>query len=305
MVVLDLSLSIAEDELPGREACCPAADRRGRPGRPRRLLGRAVRAAPPGTPASELGPLLRVFAPGVSGRPNPWWGTFRAGTRISSALGLAREMLVRDGVDDGSIVLVSDLETAPDDVEIVHGPLASSRGRGSTCASFRSRRRATAFGLVEGILGDEGSPPLLLGPQAEPMLEAERDEPRADETLLLGGLLFAALAFYERFAGRLSLPRAGAEERNMTRRSDRPAPPARARRDRLSRARRRLLALLARSRPRSARAHRRRPYRSLPSRAASGERGDGPGRFGRERRRGRRHRASRGDRALRLSRLED
>ncbi len=75
---------------------------------------------PPGTPASEL----EAAAAACSSRPSrrrrrP---STRGGTRSGRARGsrrrstLARDMLVRDKVKDGFIVLVSDLETAPDDV---------------------------------------------------------------------------------------------------------------------------------------------------------------------------------------------
>ena len=77
----------------------------------------AYELLPPGTPASHLRPMLRLLVPPRLGNPvNPWTGTFRAGTRISSALDLARSILERDEVEDASILLVSDLETAPDDV---------------------------------------------------------------------------------------------------------------------------------------------------------------------------------------------
>ena len=51
---------------------------------------------PPGTPASELRPMLRLLVPPRLGPPvNPWSITFRAGTKVSAALQLARDMLRR------------------------------------------------------------------------------------------------------------------------------------------------------------------------------------------------------------------
>ena len=62
---------------------------------------------PPGTPASELQPMLRLLVPPRLGPPvNPWSITFRAGTKVSAALQLARDMLQRDGIESGSILLV-------------------------------------------------------------------------------------------------------------------------------------------------------------------------------------------------------
>ena len=104
----------------------------------------AYELLPPGTPASQLRPLLRLLVPPRLGPPvNPWTQTFRAGTQISTAIELAQDMLERDHVVDGSVLLVSDLETAPDDVP-------DSRVRSRACGrtesdsrSFRSGRRPT------------------------------------------------------------------------------------------------------------------------------------------------------------------
>ena len=97
VVVLDLSLSITDDDYTAI----------------RRTLRRLVaedasiglvvfsdvpyEMLPPGTPASELTPMLRLLiAPRLGPVQNPWTQTFRAGTRISVALGLAKSMLERD-----------------------------------------------------------------------------------------------------------------------------------------------------------------------------------------------------------------
>ena len=53
---------------------------------------------------------LRTF-----GIASPWNATFRGGTRISVGLELARAILRRDRVSHGSVILVSDLDDAPDD----------------------------------------------------------------------------------------------------------------------------------------------------------------------------------------------
>jgi hypothetical protein len=166
---------------------------------------------PPGTPASELEPLLGVLQPSKSKATppiNPWWDTFRAGTRISSALALARDMLERDKVEDGFIVLVSDLETAPEDVQ------ATSRVVQDIQRSDVDMRVVPMSASSDSLRLFEG----LLGPKAFASLPAETGEERTFESalgsgvptglLLLGGLLFALLALHEQFAGRLALPRA-------------------------------------------------------------------------------------------------
>ena len=94
----------------------------------------AYEMMPPGTRGSELRPLLRFFEPpggfgqappppqrgfgsrgagnrGGFGFPDsPWGGSFRGGTRISTGLAVARQILDRDGVSPPSVLLVSDLD---------------------------------------------------------------------------------------------------------------------------------------------------------------------------------------------------
>jgi hypothetical protein len=85
----------------------------------------AYELLPPGTPAIELEGLRRYFVPlerELAGEMRtvsvgrlrfpeaPWNATLTAGTRISTGLRLAREVLAREGVPNGKVVLVSDLE---------------------------------------------------------------------------------------------------------------------------------------------------------------------------------------------------
>jgi hypothetical protein len=84
----------------------------------------AYELMPPGSPPSELQSLIRFFKPlnpseggrfNLSYPSNPWNELFSAGTSVSTGLGLARKMLLRDGVENGSVLLVSDLDTAGSD----------------------------------------------------------------------------------------------------------------------------------------------------------------------------------------------
>jgi hypothetical protein len=81
---------------------------------------------PPGTRGDELAPLVRFFEPvGRSGShrfgrsfrypQNPWAGSFRGGTRISTGLTVARQMIARDGITNGTVMLMSDLDNSPFD----------------------------------------------------------------------------------------------------------------------------------------------------------------------------------------------
>ena len=92
----------------------------------------AYTLVPPGTPGRELLPLLRYFEPtSTSGElPRNPWERFRAGTRISEGLKVAREVLLERGADDSSIVLVSDLEILPDEIFALADVAALLRGDG-------------------------------------------------------------------------------------------------------------------------------------------------------------------------------
>ena len=209
VVVLDLSLSITDDDY--------ATIRRTL----RRLvaedasIGLAVfsdapyELLPPGTSAKELQPILRLLvAPRLGPVQNPWTQTFRAGTRISVALELAKGMLERDGVDKGSILLVSDLETAPDDVPALARTIDLIQRAGIKLRVVPLAPSSDALRLFSGLLEKDAVAGLVQN--------HDRAEPEASSNgvetpvlfLILGALVFGLLAAHERFAGRLALPRA-------------------------------------------------------------------------------------------------
>jgi len=209
VVVLDLSLSIAE----------------GAYGDLRRTLRRLIAAdAPiglvvfsdvpyellrPGTPARELQPLLRLLVPPRTGPSvNPWAGAFRSGTRISTALRLAEEMLDRDDVENGSVLLVSDLQTAPEDYSALTRTLERLKSRSIAVRVVPISALSDGRRIFEGVLGADtyAAPDDTNG--ADPgALRRESGSDLPVALLVLGALLFVALAAHERFAGRLSLPR--------------------------------------------------------------------------------------------------
>lgn len=85
----------------------------------------AYQALPPGTPATELRAFERFFVvpgqttPGSIPLPsnNPWSSQFSAGTRISTGLRLALDVVRDRRVDRPSVVLVSDLDDDAGDIE--------------------------------------------------------------------------------------------------------------------------------------------------------------------------------------------
>lgn len=87
---------------------------------------------PPGTPGRELLPIIRYLKPvGTGGElpVNPWQD-FRAGTRISAGIEVAREALLREGVPRGSVVLISDLDILPDEVQRLAAEIAELKRNG-------------------------------------------------------------------------------------------------------------------------------------------------------------------------------
>ena len=156
--------------------------------------------------------MLRLLVPQELGRTplNPWTQTFRGGTRISSALELARTMLERDAVERGSILLVSDLETAPDDIPALARTVQSLRESSIELRAVglapSSDARLIFGGLLEANQFDAPA-----GTEDE-FLSSSEATSRVPQTLLVLGLcFFLALAAHERFGGRLGLGRARAE----------------------------------------------------------------------------------------------
>jgi hypothetical protein len=138
---------------------------------------------------------------------NPWTGTFRAGTRISTALELARSILERDEVGNASILLVSDLETAPDDVPALVQTVDTIRRSDIAFRVVGLAPSSDARTIFGGLL-QRGEFEVASGGSFE---EQEANSTGASSDLplalvVLGGLFFLALAAHQRFAGRLALP---------------------------------------------------------------------------------------------------
>lgn len=209
VVVLDLSLSILDDQSGVvRRTLQSLVDTDARVGvvvfsdTPYELL-------PPGTPAKELRPIIRLLTPNAAGKViSPWTDTFRSGTRISSALQLAQDMLVGDRVKDGSILLVSDLETAPDDVPATARILTKIQRSGTPVRLLALGPSSDARTLFGGILGPGAFTPLAEGPVRTPEPPDAKRRPLPKALLLFGLLFLVALAAHERYGGRLALPRA-------------------------------------------------------------------------------------------------
>jgi hypothetical protein len=166
----------------------------------------AYELLPPGTPVSEFRPLLRLLLAGKKGVPvNPWTRGFSAGTQISSALQLAGSMLVRNHVRHGSILLVSDLISAPEDVPQLARTLEELRRESIPVRVVPLSPLNDGRTIFQGLLGKRAFiPPSELGTGQALRTGSPAQLPTG--LIVLAGLLLAVLAANERFAGRLALP---------------------------------------------------------------------------------------------------
>lgn len=128
MLVLDLSASVSEGGLDVTVEKLSSTDEK---------TGLVVfsdgayELLPPGSPSRELSSLLRYFKVRADGTlPRNPWEEFRGGTRISAGMEFARQVLHREGVSRGSIVLVSDLEIDPDEIARLSEVLALIKSEG-------------------------------------------------------------------------------------------------------------------------------------------------------------------------------
>jgi von Willebrand factor type A domain len=162
---------------------------------------------PPGTPAAELEQMLRLLVPPRLGPPiNPWTGGFRAGTRVSSALELARDMLERDRVRNGSILLVSDLETAPEDVPPLTRTVGSLRRSSIDLRVLGLAPSSDARRIFGGLL-QEGAFEATPGGVEEVGEGSAQDAGLPVLLIVLAALFLLALAGHELFVGRLAVTR--------------------------------------------------------------------------------------------------
>jgi hypothetical protein len=127
VVVLDVSASISDDHYARIAATLDRIARsRGRYG----LVvfsDVAYQALPPGTRAAEFKPYVRFFDVGGRDRPgelpelprSPWTDSFSAGTRISTGLELALDVIRFEQLRDPAVLLVSDLDNESGDLERV------------------------------------------------------------------------------------------------------------------------------------------------------------------------------------------
>lgn len=186
----------------------------------------AYEALPPGTRAAELQPYRRYFTPlqqeaepgfppvSVGNLPfpsNPWTLGLSGGTRISTGLALALDVLRRERIKDGSVVLLSDLGDDPSDLPRLGNVLVDyERARlplRVVALTPSLADKETFQGLLQrgqGTLEEAPPPPKRIGPSST---DPRATVPRA---LLFAALaLLGALGLSELWLGRLRWRPAG------------------------------------------------------------------------------------------------
>ena len=174
----------------------------------------AYELLPPGSPSSELRPLLRYFSasspkPGPdSFPPNPWSTNFSGGTQISSGLAVAHAALLRAGKPKGPILLVSDLDTAPDDVPRVALAFNQFRAQGVPFRIVAVSPRPDNLSLFKNLAGP-GAFTHPVQRTSGGLGQTEGAEGGHTPWLLISLALcvLAALAANEHWNGRLPVPR--------------------------------------------------------------------------------------------------
>jgi hypothetical protein len=100
----------------------------------------AYEMLPPGTRGDEVRPMLRYYAAGkgpaafvtLGAQVTPWSAAFLGGTNISRGLALARDVLQRERIRHGSVLLVSDLGDSSSDVPLLTQEIGEYQRAGIT-----------------------------------------------------------------------------------------------------------------------------------------------------------------------------
>ncbi len=170
----------------------------------------AYELLPLGTPGRELLPFLRYFSTAGGNEPpahHPW-EDFRAGTRVSEGLRVAHEVLRREGADDASLLLVSDFEILPDEIQRVAAQVAEIREDGVEVRFVplqpTPERRARVAAILRGatVLREERGDAPVQAPEARSLASAV---PWA--FVGVAGLLVLLVAVNERLLWRLEVRR--------------------------------------------------------------------------------------------------
>jgi hypothetical protein len=177
----------------------------------------AALGSPLSTPAADLSGLSRLFTPSSAMTRGPWGESFDGGTIISRAIDLARRVLVRAQARHGRVVLVSDLQDNPKDLDRLHRQLvllAETHARFTLMPLPPTRDSALSLAQLSApyraVFGDHiivSKPFLVAGTNGRPLVHAATLRARYPAVALLLALLLGASAlavsFFPRLAWRL------------------------------------------------------------------------------------------------------
>ena len=217
VVVLDVSLSVTDPVYRRIHNSIEMLANGGQPVGMVAFSDVAYEMLPPGSPPEELKAMLRFWRPlpaADDAMPwdraypaNPWTAGFSAGTKISGGLELAKDVLEREQIENGSILLVSDLDTAPSDEPALTLSVADIRAAGIEVRVVPLFPIAEDRAFFAQILGKDA---LVTPPQL-----AAQSRQRADSSLLgtnpsllalLGGLVLLLLTVNEWWGARVEIP---------------------------------------------------------------------------------------------------
>jgi hypothetical protein len=157
----------------------------------------AYLALPPGTPAAELRQFERFFQlpratePGLLPvpPPSPWTDDFGAGTRISTGLEVARDVIERQHLRNPAVLLVSDLDDSTEDIEPLTSVVLDLRRAGVDLRAVGLNPSPEDERLVGGLLRRRGD----LVPATLPGRHGASRVAGSPATLVASALAVAAL----------------------------------------------------------------------------------------------------------------
>lgn len=181
----------------------------------------AYEVLPPGTPGRDLAPMIRFFTPRPDGTVigDPWSSNFAGGTNVIAGIERALASFEREQVASASILLISDLEFAPDQIARFPALLSELRQASVEVRILPVDAREEQRRFFERVLGREAfvdvdsARAIATGSGAGRSLFRLAEDGMPWLFVVLGGGLLALLAANERLCGRLQLPTPAGRER--------------------------------------------------------------------------------------------
>lgn len=174
----------------------------------------AALGSPISSPAADLSGLARLFTPSAARTRGPWGGSFDGGTLISHGIALARRVLIRSQARDGRVVLVSDLQDNPKDLQHLHEQLVLLQGthtRFDLMPLPPTRENPISLAQLSApyraVFGDHiivPKPFLVAGTTGRPLVHTALLRARYPAAALLLALILGASAFAVSFFPRLA-----------------------------------------------------------------------------------------------------